>query len=273
MRFEIRTGGALAILIGLGLLSGSVFLLGLVAGYEMGHQQEGNRQFASVYPLPAPPAAASSPSAGAGAEAAPAPVSPASAATIAAPVAAEGAPTPEAAASTPEVAVAPGGVASAPPPPAPPQVAPAPVAVAPAPAAPAPMAAVPAPVEPAPAAPPPPAAIASEPVAPAKPPPAQPAAAEGSGSASARGEPEITSPVSQRHRGYSIQIEAVMDRSGADAMVAKLRHLGYESYLVETLIGSQTWYRVRIGPFATEALAQATEKKLHDQYTGSVSAP
>jgi len=133
------------------------------------------------------------------------------------------------------------------------------------------MAAVPAPAEPVPAAPPPPAAIASEPVVPAKPPPAQPAAAEGS--AVARGEPEITSPVSQRHRGYSIQIEAVMDRSGADAMVAKLRHLGYESYLVETLIGGETWYRVRIGPFATEAGAQVVEQKLHAQYTGSVSAP
>src|SRR5208282_2637846 len=108
MRFEIRTGGALMILIGLGLLSGSVFLLGLVAGYEMGHQQEGNRQFASVYPLPAPPAAASSPSTGA--EAVPAPVSSAPAAPIAEPLEG-GAPTPEAAASTP--AVAPGAVAPA----------------------------------------------------------------------------------------------------------------------------------------------------------------
>ena len=64
-----------------------------------------------------------------------------------------------------------------------------------------------------------------------------------------------------------------MDRSGADSMVAKLRHLGYEGYLVETLIGGETWYRVRIGPFATEAAAQAAEQKLHDQYTGSVSKP
>src|SRR5208282_6927739 len=92
MRFEIRTGGAFMILIGLGLLSGSVFLLGLVAGYEMGHQQEGNRQFASVYPLPAPPAAASSPSTGAvapgaAAEAAPAPVSSAPAPPIVEPLA------------------------------------------------------------------------------------------------------------------------------------------------------------------------------------------
>ena len=59
MRFEIRAGGAFAILVGLGLLSGSVFLLGLVAGYEMGQQQqESNRQFATVYPLQAPGATA-----------------------------------------------------------------------------------------------------------------------------------------------------------------------------------------------------------------------
>ena len=64
MRFEIKTGGTFAILIGLGLLSGAVFLLGLVAGYEMGRQQENNRQFAAVYPMPSPPAAEPSPSTG-----------------------------------------------------------------------------------------------------------------------------------------------------------------------------------------------------------------
>ena len=106
--------------------------------------------------------------------------------------------------------------------------------------------------------------------------PAKPSEAKSTtdeGSASGRGEPEIASPVSPRHRGYSIQIEAVMDRSGADSMVAKLRHLGYEGYLVETVIGGETWYRVRIGPFPSEAAAQSAEQKLHAQYTGSVSAP
>ncbi len=231
------------ILIGLGLLSGSVFLLGLVAGYEMGRQQEGNRQFASVYPLPPAPAAASSPATGAGAgiESVPAP----------APAAPVEEPPPLAAAPTPE-AEPPPAIAAVPPPEAPAPVAPAPAA-------------------PAIAAPEASAAIASAPVVPARPPIARSSTTEGS---AAHGEPEISSPaVSQRHRGYSIQIEAVMDKSGADGMVAKLRHLGYEGYLVETLIGGETWYRVRIGPFPTEAEAQSAEQKLHADYTGAVAAP
>ncbi|MFZ0889962.1 MAG: hypothetical protein WA005_16065, partial [Candidatus Binataceae bacterium] len=61
----MRAGGLFAILLGLGFLSGAVFLLGLVAGYEMGRQQESsNQQYATVYPVPTPPAAAASASAG-----------------------------------------------------------------------------------------------------------------------------------------------------------------------------------------------------------------
>jgi DedD protein len=218
MRFEIRTGGALAILIGLGLLSGSVFLLGLVAGYEMGRQQEGSRQFADVYPLPSPPAI----------EPSPAPANPPAA--EAAPVAAP-APTPAAA------------VASVPPP-----------------------------LEEAPL-PPPEAAPESPASAPAV--PARPKVAKSTAPGGLLGseEPDITAPLSSpRKKGYSIQIEAVMDRGGADAMVSRLRGLGYDSYLVHSLIGGATWYRVRVGPFATEQDAQAAEQKLHAAYNASLSA-
>jgi DedD protein len=214
MRFEIRTGGALAILIGLGLLSGSVFLLGLVAGYEMGRQQEGSRQFADVYPLPSPPAVAPSP-----------------------------APAPESASGAEAVPVA----------------APAPT---PAPA----IASVPPPAEEAPLPPP-------EAAAPAVPPKPKVAKSITSSGSTEGEEPDITAPVSSpRKKGYSIQIEAVMDHSGADAMVSKLRGLGYDGYLVETLIGGATWYRVRVGPFANEADAQAAEQKLHTAYNASLSA-
>ena len=61
MRFEIRTGGTLLILIGLMGLSGAVFALGMIAGYEMARQtQPDPSQLAAVYPLP--PAPAESPS-------------------------------------------------------------------------------------------------------------------------------------------------------------------------------------------------------------------
>ncbi len=56
MRFEIRAGGAFLILVGLVGLSGGVFALGLVAGYEMARQNQPDiNQISSTYPLPNPP--------------------------------------------------------------------------------------------------------------------------------------------------------------------------------------------------------------------------
>src|ERR1700722_5886281 len=56
MRFEIRAGGWILILAGLVGLSGAVFALGLVAGYEMARQTQPDvNQISSTYPLPNPP--------------------------------------------------------------------------------------------------------------------------------------------------------------------------------------------------------------------------
>ncbi|MGH7842526.1 MAG: SPOR domain-containing protein [Candidatus Binataceae bacterium] len=60
MRFDIRSGGIVGILIGILLLSGAVFVMGLLAGYDIGHQSQiAVQQLAVDYPLPAPAAAAS----------------------------------------------------------------------------------------------------------------------------------------------------------------------------------------------------------------------
>ena len=57
MRFEIRAGGWFLILLGLVGLSGAVFALGLVAGYEMARQNQPDlNQISSTYALPNPPA-------------------------------------------------------------------------------------------------------------------------------------------------------------------------------------------------------------------------
>ena len=57
MRFEIRAGGAFLILVGLVGLSGGVFALGLVAGYEMARRNQPDlNQISSTYPLPKSPA-------------------------------------------------------------------------------------------------------------------------------------------------------------------------------------------------------------------------
>ena len=48
-------------------------------------------------------------------------------------------------------------------------------------------------------------------------------------------------------------------------MVAKLRHLGYQGYMVATPIGAGTWYKVRVGPFANEDEAHWAEAKLREE--------
>src|ERR1700751_4336106 len=52
MRFEVKGGGIAAILFGITLLSGAVFVLGLLAGFDVGRQaQIDSAQWASSYPL------------------------------------------------------------------------------------------------------------------------------------------------------------------------------------------------------------------------------
>ncbi|MGC2495234.1 MAG: hypothetical protein WA410_20525, partial [Candidatus Binatus sp.] len=56
MRFEIKAAGGFLILAGLVGLSGSVFLLGLIAGNYMARQNQPDiNQISSTYPLPNPP--------------------------------------------------------------------------------------------------------------------------------------------------------------------------------------------------------------------------
>jgi septal ring-binding cell division protein DamX len=58
MRFEIRSGGIAAIAIGLALLSGAVFFLGMFAGYDIGRESQVTAaQVATVYPVESPPTA------------------------------------------------------------------------------------------------------------------------------------------------------------------------------------------------------------------------
>jgi cell division protein FtsN len=67
-------------------------------------------------------------------------------------------------------------------------------------------------------------------------------------------------------RPYNIQIEAVMDRSGADEMVARLKALGYTAQEAKVALNGQTWYRVRVGPYASAEEATAAQNRLREQY-------
>jgi len=75
----------------------------------------------------------------------------------------------------------------------------------------------------------------------------------------------VASPVVHK-RPFNIQIEAVMDRDGADQMVHKLQALGYPAAADTTDIDGQTWYRVKVGPYDSQEEAQAAQAKLREQY-------
>jgi len=215
MRFEIRAGGGILILAGLVGLSGAVFALGLVAGYEMARQnQPDSSQISSTYPLPNPPEK-------------PAPVSEMSPAAEASPA-----------------------VASAPPPHAASIKPPAPE-----------------PAEEHPASRPSPASVARI-RPPAEAPAANPPASDedtddDSETTSAPAVPRALPPGA---KPYNIQIEAVMDKSGADEMVSRLRSLGYNAQEVKAPLNGQIWYRVRVGPYASADEASAAQDRLREQY-------
>jgi septal ring-binding cell division protein DamX len=224
MRFEIRAGGAFLILIGLAGLSGVVFALGLVAGYEMARQTSPDTsQVASVYPLPNPPPGSQPSEAASPAEA------------MAEPSPAIAPPAPEKPPAKPPM------TAANPPPPI----------------------AAPAPAPPAQTTPPPSVANAAATRAPiAKAPPESADA----GSAMDHGGRSAIASAPARHKPYNIQIDAVMDRTNAQQMAAKLTRLGYRAYMVPTEIGDQTWWRVRVGPYDTQEEAAAAEQELRQRY-------
>jgi cell division septation protein DedD len=218
MRFEIRAGGGFLILAGLVGLSGAVFALGLVAGYEMARQnQPDSSQISSTYPLPNPPEK-------------PPPVSEMSPAAQASPAVAV--------ASAPHAA---------------------PIKQPPAPAG----GLMPPPARPAPATVP---RVNPPPEAPSvdRPAPDEEESDEDSEMTSAPAAPPRALPPGAKP--YNIQIEAVMDKSGADEMVKRLRDLGYNAQEVKVALNGQTWYRVRVGPYASADEATAAQNQLREQY-------
>jgi cell division septation protein DedD len=224
MRFEIKTGGAILILVGLAGLSVVVFALGLFAGYDMARNTAPEApQAASVYPAPNPPpgsdvatnssddAVASKPQKVAKVKASAAdsgaslsmdknagPVEPPASRTIE-----------NASASMP-----------------PPKIAP-----------------------------PETSGDASDEAGSDTSPPEKVASA-----------PPPVSPGAHRSKPFNIQIDAVMDRTGADQMTQRLQKLGYHAFMVPTQMSGQTWWRVRVGPYNSQEEASAAEQELRAKY-------
>jgi cell division protein FtsN len=87
---------------------------------------------------------------------------------------------------------------------------------------------------------------------------------EGSAAPAAPAEPPHA--IEPGSRPYNIQIEAVMDKSGADEMVSRLKALGYNAQESKVALNGQTWYRVRVGPYASAEDATAAQNRLREQY-------
>jgi|SRR5271166_4375981 len=213
MRFEIRAGGLILILLCVLGASAVVFFLGMIAGHGIANQEQAAQEAAAVYPLPSPPPAIATPA-------------PALSEASANP-AEELTPAPRKGSALLSKSSGSGSAAKA-------------------------------------------GAIAALKA------PASSASPNVSGTSEENAtveNPDIaavaTPTPAARHKNYSVQIEAVMDQQGANEMVAKLKRLGYLPYIVETDIGGQPWYRVRVGPYATAEEAKAVETKLHQEYGGS----
>ena len=89
--------------------------------------------------------------------------------------------------------------------------------------------------------------------------------------ASTRALASASTPASHKHP-FNIQIEAVMDRDGAQQMVQRLQSLGYPAAAETTDIDGQIWYRVKVGPYDSQDEAQAAQQKLREQYKAAYAA-
>jgi hypothetical protein len=258
MRFEIRSGGIAAIVFGIAALSGTVFMLGLLAGYNVGlESQSSQAQVATDYTVETPPESAETPAAAATTAAVSGTTAPDTTAPSAPAVADTGA-APEAPATIAKVAK--------------PKHAKAPVRSAA-------------------TAPPTSRAIADEAPPPAGEITAPPSAEEPGGATGSSADdnaaddseaPPPAAPIhhtspraiasaspSTHRRPYNIQIQAVMDRNGADVMVVRLQNLGYTPHIVPTELSGQTWYKVEVGPYASQEEAAAAQQQLRTKYNST----
>lgn len=63
---------------------------------------------------------------------------------------------------------------------------------------------------------------------------------------------------------FTIQISSWPSRSRATTVVNRLASQGFDAYIVEGLVKGKTWYRVRVGRYASAAEAQAAADKISE---------
>jgi len=233
MRFEIRSGGFFMILLGILVLSGAVFMFGLLAGYDVGRQSElATEQVATSYSIPSAPLVAA-----ASATAAPAPAAaPSAVAANESPPGADDDDTTANSGKGPATAAEMGGGEG----------------------------------------------VANDEAA---------SEDEGAEPASTRREDhqrtasaELNNPDADtddtgadteesppKHHAFNIQIQAAMDLSGANQMIRRLQKIGFPAHLVPTPIDGQTWYKVEVGPYASQEAAAMAQTAMRQKYNNAYS--
>jgi len=230
MRFEIKAGGAILILVGLAGLSLIVFALGLFAGYDVARNTAPEApQAASVYPLPNPPPAAEE--AKASSKSPDEIASPKSGNTKASGKTKN----PDSSSLSMDKNAGPVSMDK----------------------------------NAGPVAPPPSRTIANA-AASIPPPKIAPPNTSSEDKPEEASPPDKVASVPNssggRHKPFNIQIDAVMDRTNADQMTTRLLKLGYHAFMVPTDISGQTWWRVRVGPYQSQEEASAAEQELRTKY-------
>ena len=67
--------------------------------------------------------------------------------------------------------------------------------------------------------------------------------------------------------GYTVQVASVQSVQQADSALKRLTDQGYAAYAVQTTIGQETWYRIRIGYFdRPEATHELMERLRSDRF-------
>jgi cell division septation protein DedD len=59
-----------------------------------------------------------------------------------------------------------------------------------------------------------------------------------------------------------VQISAVPAKDAADALTQRLKDSGYDSYVIKAEVKEQSYYRVRVGRFDSQADAESVRQSL-----------
>ena len=115
----------------------------------------------------------------------------------------------------------------------------------------------------------PPSGAVARPKPPSLSPPAETDEGSGSETSDEDSDEPAQPPARAAHKPYNIEIQAAMDSTSASQMVRRLERLGYQPHLAPTELNGATWYKVEVGPYATQAEAAAAETALRQKYNAT----